>query len=317
MKAKLLFIMFVTIALISLNFNGHAQTIVEQWTFDGATPETGINGTTIPTWTTAEPNSVPSAGVLRYANPSTSGLVTGLPDIDGTIIDKLSVTFDVADFYIPASNAFRVKLAKIGGNLLEIKLTSWSSGQFIADILLGSTSVLKASDTGVNFTSGFPTGLGAALTMVATFDFKNDNVSFEVSGAGATNFTTTSWTGPAGTDLSAFIPLIEGFQIQTGGGVSWATWIDFETVTIEAYGLPTSTPTHEMDNDKVWYSKATNTIHIEGVKANSVSVYSLSGAKVAEYNAPGSTLTLGHIPSGLYVVSVATDAGTKVVKIKK
>lgn len=86
---------------------------------------------------------------------------------------------------------------------------------------------------------------------------------------------------------------------------------------VEFVSTPTGISDDVMDDVKVWYAASTNMLNIDGITANSVSVYSLCGAKVAEYNAPGSTLTLGQIPSGLYVVSVATDAGTKVVKIKK
>ncbi len=86
---------------------------------------------------------------------------------------------------------------------------------------------------------------------------------------------------------------------------------------VELVSTSTAISDDVMAGVKVWYAASNNTLNIDGITANTVSVYSLSGAKVAEYNAPGSTLTLGQIPSGLYVVSVATDAGTKVVKIKK
>ncbi|WP_289055402.1 T9SS type A sorting domain-containing protein [Carboxylicivirga marina] len=89
----------------------------------------------------------------------------------------------------------------------------------------------------------------------------------------------------------------------------------FDDVVLSS--TPTAISDDVMAGVKVWYIASDNTLNIDGITANTVSVYSLSGAKVAEYSAPGSVLTLGNIPSGIYVVSVATDAGTKMVKIKK
>ena len=70
----------ITTALLSAS--GVLAAVVEQWTFDGSNPQTGINGTIISTWTTNAPNSVPSAGVLRYADTTDSdwGDAQLLPD---------------------------------------------------------------------------------------------------------------------------------------------------------------------------------------------------------------------------------------------
>jgi hypothetical protein len=227
----------VTLAgLMAFSMSASAQ-IIEQWTFDGANPETGINGTSVPTWTTASPNSAPSAGVLRYETTGSSGLQQSLPDIDTTAINQLVVTYDMRDLYVDASDAFRLKLVEFGGNLLEIRLGSFSTGQFYSDIYLGGARVLRAG-TSVNFTSGYPSGLGDALTIAATFDFANDTLSLDFSGAGTAGWGTTSWSGSAGTDLSAFIPTITGVQTDTIGGTGWATWIEFDTVTIETSAIP-------------------------------------------------------------------------------
>ncbi|MGB2216689.1 MAG: T9SS type A sorting domain-containing protein [Flavobacteriaceae bacterium] len=56
---------------------------------------------------------------------------------------------------------------------------------------------------------------------------------------------------------------------------------------------------------------------MEGVTANSVRVYALSGAKVAQYDNPGNTIALGDLSSGLYIASVLSEHGTKAVKFVK
>jgi hypothetical protein len=48
--------------------------IFEQWTFDTANPETGINGTTIDNWSPDLPDNSISNGVLTYATPGNATL---------------------------------------------------------------------------------------------------------------------------------------------------------------------------------------------------------------------------------------------------
>lgn len=252
--------------------------IKEQWTFDGANPEIGNNNTTMPVWTTASPNSVPFAGVLRYATNGPSGQQTSLPDIDTSIIDQLIVTFDVADLYVDKNDTFRYKLVQAGGSFLEIKLTTYSTGLFSPEIFYGSTKVFTASGTDVNFTNDFPSGLGAALRMVTTFDFKNSTVSFVVSGAGAANFKNTSWTEDVVQDMSVFIPEITAVQIQTSNNTDsnpWNTWIDFDRMTIGTKDItPPSLPV---------ITGATETKVTGTAEANStITVYAEDGTTVID-----------------------------------
>jgi hypothetical protein len=76
------------------------STIVEQWTFDGANPETGVNGGTISTWTTAAPNTVPSAGVLGYSTPGNAPSSTFSTPIDTSVVPAVSLTISLTDMVL-------------------------------------------------------------------------------------------------------------------------------------------------------------------------------------------------------------------------
>ena len=80
------------------------------------------------------------------------------------------------------------------------------------------------------------TGLGSALTMVTTWDFVNDTVSYDLSGPGAAGLGTTNWTAAAGVDLSATVGTIQAIQMKTSS--TFTSWLDLDTVTIETTAIP-------------------------------------------------------------------------------
>jgi hypothetical protein len=234
-KFKTLLIAGSALAFASLA----SAAIVEQWNFEGANPETGINGSIASTWTTASPNSVPSAGVLKYA---TGGQAQwkALPNVDTSTIGTLTLTVEVTDMYIAPTEAVRFFFHSNQGATghLESKLTSWSdttsSGQFAPDILVGGNKLLDAN-TAISFAAP-STQLGSALTMVTTWDFVNDTVSYDLSGLGAAGLETTSWTADAGIDLSATVGTVVAIQMKTSS--TFTSWMNLDTVTLETTAVP-------------------------------------------------------------------------------
>jgi hypothetical protein len=212
---------------------GASAGVVEQWDFSGDNPETGINGTSVSTWTTNAPNSVPSAGVLHYATGGQSAW-KALPNVDTSTIGTLSLTVQVSDMYVAPTEAVRFFLNSGNGATghLESKLTSWSGGKFAPDILVGGTKMLDAN-TDISFATS---ALGSALTMVTTWDFVNDTVSYDLSGPGAAGLGTTSWTAAAGVDLSASVGTVQAIQMKTSS--TFTSWMDLDSVTIETTAIP-------------------------------------------------------------------------------
>jgi hypothetical protein len=206
------------------------STIVEQWTFDGANPETGINGTTVSTWTTTAPNSVPSAGVLRYA---TSGNGSGgVPStIDVASIDQLILTIDLANFYIGTdgtdTDQVVFQFIEDGAANIELELNVFTSGSFSIDMEgFGAT---LSPDVVPGLASQTATGNGATL-IVATWDFAVGSMSFEVSGAGTQTESLTGLSDPTLTQITGFRP--------RGGNMAHGTFLDLDTVTIETVAVP-------------------------------------------------------------------------------
>ncbi len=238
MKKKSRIMLAITTALLSAS--GVLAAVVEQWGFSGDNPETGINGTSVSTWTTNAPNSVPSAGVLHYATGGQSAW-KALPNVDTSTIGILTLTVQVSDMYVAPTEAVRFFLNSGNGATghLESKLTSWSNGKFAPDILVGGTKKLDAN-TDISFASP-STGLGSALTMVTTWDFVNDTVSYDLSGPGAAGLGTTNWTAAAGVDLSAVVGTINAIQLKTSS--TFTSWLDLDTVTIETLPIGSSAAT--------------------------------------------------------------------------
>lgn len=207
------------------------STIVEQWTFDGASPQTGINGTTVDTWDPALPgNSVPSAGVLRYATSGNgSGGVPSTIDVAST--DQLILTIDLADFYIgtdgSSTDQVVFQFIEDGAANIELELNVFNSGSFSIDMEGFGATLDPVVVAGL--ASQTATGNGATL-IVATWDFAVGSMSFEVSGAGTQTESLTGLSDPTLTQITGFRP--------RGGNMAYGTFLDLNTITIETVAVP-------------------------------------------------------------------------------
>ena len=140
MRATVLFIAILLISCADIA----SGTLVEQWTFDGANPETGVNGATHDKWTTASPNSVPSTGVLRYATPGNGMDASFATAVDTSTIDKFIMTIDVADLRLgldPANSSVRsdpvFQVNTDAGNF-NLELNSFDNNTFVPDLEQGT-----------------------------------------------------------------------------------------------------------------------------------------------------------------------------------
>jgi hypothetical protein len=204
------------------------QVVVEQWDFSGANPETGMNGTTVSTWTTASPNSVPSAGVLRYADTMDSdwGGAQLLPDIDTSAIDQMIWTIQLADLNVSAGSNFRFSTLTSGGGDVrpELELTSWGSDPdytFSPDMEYnGGTDELGGSHISLTGNQ-----LGGPLTIVATWDFASNTMTLQVGDNAPVSIT------PAA-NMAATIGTITGFRMYPDS-IAAGDYLDLDSVTIE------------------------------------------------------------------------------------
>jgi hypothetical protein len=259
MKVKSNIMLAMATALLSIS--GVLAAAVEQWTFDGANPESGINGTIISTWTTSAPNSVPSAGVLRYANTTDSnwGDAQLLPDIDTSTAATMTWTIQLADLHVSAGSNFRFStLTSAGGDVRpELELTSWGAGPdytFSPDMEYnGSTDDLGGSDIGLTGSQ-----LGGPLTIVATWNFINNTMTLAVGDNDPVSITPTA-------NMAATIGTITGFRMYPRSIVA-GDYLDLDSVTIEveewaptpfeawlaSHGLDYTLPAHaDTDGDGV------------------------------------------------------------------
>jgi len=202
--------------------------VVEQWDFSGANPETGDNGTAISAWTTASPNSVPSAGVLRYADTTDSDWANSqlLPDIDTSAIDKMIWTIKLADLKVSDGSVFRfTTLTSAGGDVRpELELTSWGAGPdytFSPDMEYnGNTDALGGSNIALTGSQ-----LGGPLTIVATWDFVDNTMTLQVGDNAPVSITPTA-------NMADTIGTITGFRMYPRNIVA-GDYLDLDSVTIE------------------------------------------------------------------------------------
>jgi hypothetical protein len=211
--------------------------IVEQWTFDGDTPETGVNGVSHDTWTTASPNSVPSPGILRYAtggNGSTSDFT--ITAVGGPGATELIMTIELADFRLGYDAGGTIRTDPVfqistDGGALELELNSFSSGGFSPDLEQGSGST-DDLDAPVIFDWDDITGGVGPMTFVATWDFADQSMSLDWSGA---------YSGSASGAAAnlANVTEITGFRVR-GDDLGADTYMDLDTVTIKVIPEPSA-----------------------------------------------------------------------------
>ena len=209
---------------------GVGDTTIEKWDFSGTNPETGSNGTTVSTWTTNAPNSVPSAGVLRYAATSDDDSNWGdaqlLSDIDTSAIDQMIWTIECADLKVSAGSNFRFStVTSAGGDVRpELELTSYGAGPdytFSPDMEYhGGTDDLGGSNIALTGSQ-----LGGPLTIVATWDFVNNTMTLQVGNNAPVSITPTA-------NMAATIGTITGFRVYPDN-ITAGDYLDLDSVTIE------------------------------------------------------------------------------------
>jgi pimeloyl-ACP methyl ester carboxylesterase len=207
---------------------GPAQRIVEQWTFSGPAPETGVNGLTIDSWTAVAPNSVVTEGVLRYETYADSITVTFASPIDTTAIDQLKLTVAVDDLQFNAGEMIKFIFVASGADP-EIEFTAWNatSHTFAPDMEYnGSSDDLDATVTNLN---GAP--LGGPLVMTAIWDFDRNMMSFETTGAVETYVEESPVA-----NMAEVIGTITGFRLDGTDTDNAVAFMELDAVTIEVGG---------------------------------------------------------------------------------
>ncbi|MBG7612125.1 T9SS type A sorting domain-containing protein [Polaribacter sp. BAL334] len=68
---------------------------------------------------------------------------------------------------------------------------------------------------------------------------------------------------------------------------------------------------------KVWLDSATDMLNVNGIEADAIEVYTISGQKIAAYNTPASAISLSGLSKGLYLVNIKAEQTSKVYKIVK
>ena len=222
--------MNITATLLTATFSlflasvASAQLIIEQWTFDSLNPQTGINGMTQNNWTAAGPNSVPSAGVLRYATGGNSdfAMMAG-GAIATSTISSLTLTVDLTDMNI--ANQVVFQFGTTGGTgAMEVEFNTFGNSYFSLDvegngITLDPGSILRQD----NFPGAIP------LVVAVTWDFANSLMSYNVTGSATDSQSIAA-------NLSA-ITSIDSFRVR---GQASPTYLDLDTVTIQTIPEPSS-----------------------------------------------------------------------------
>ena len=317
MKKSLL---FTFLAVLTLHVTATAQ--VDQWTFtDATTPQNSdIKNIAINFWDPGlTGNSHDSAtGVLTWGHfppeglyKSSSGAYQGI-DVGVAGAEQLVLIINTKDIHFSGNGAYRWQFTE-----------SVSSGNVYARISYFNDNVTMRIEGlgsefngGVLYTQSDYTSI-TDLQLTFTWDFANQQMLLDASGSGVL---AAGGTGTISFSESVNAPELTGLStvnaFRTAGQGPSGSYMELDNVAIHTTAT-LSTPNAVLNNAKVWYTKDSNTLHIDGVTANSVRVYALSGAKVAQYDNPGNTIALGDLSSGLYIASVLSEHGTKAVKFVK
>lgn len=316
-------LLFTFLAVFTLNTTAFAQ-VIDYWSFTNATtPQNSNEGDAISSWDPNLDGNSWADGVLTWGYDNTaeyktsSGAYQGdtwLGAPNGTI-SKLSLTIDAKDIKFSQSGGYGWEFTAQSGEITTGKVRCRIT-------YFGSNVTAKMEGTGSEWNAGSLYDQNdynsiTDLQLTFTWDFANNTMSVDATGSGvlaAGGTGTISLTESVPQDLTAVTNLRSFRTRQQGQGDSY---MELDTVAILANGATLSTPNTVLNNAKVWYTKDSNALHIEGVTANSVRVYALSGAKVAQYDNPGNTIALGDLSSGLYIASVLSEHGTKAVKFVK
>jgi hypothetical protein len=208
-----------------------AQNIVEQWTFDGATPQTGINGMEMGAWDPALTDNSAAGGVLTWGEVNNSNVNLAGGSIDVSTIDSLTLTLELADIFMDKGAAtksqFRLYFGAVGGQP-ELEINVFGGGQIAPDIEFnGDTGDLDVTLFDQDDFAGL-----TPITMVTTWDFANNQILFSTSGTGGIV------SDSIAADLSG-ITQINSFQIRRINANA-GDFMAFDTVTISTVPEPSA-----------------------------------------------------------------------------
>ena len=112
----------------------------------------------------------------------------------------------------------------------------------------------------------------------------------------------------------------DAYTITTPSSFSRLGWFDDENVDkkdLERYMQEASEEMEEQVDLSVFPNPTTNIINITSdVKVNKVTIFNITGQVVGEYNST-TTIDINELATGIYFVNVATDNGSKNIKVIK
>jgi len=207
----------------------NSTNLIEQWTFEGPTPQMGVNGTSVDLWAANAPNSV-AENVLTFMTSGDSDYGQGRfsNPIATATLQQLILTIDASDMLIGYANGtdtIRFLLTTDAG-ALELEINAWNGSQIAPDLEQGLNN---KDDLDITLMEQDKlAGRAIPLVMVCNWDFVNQSMSFVSSG-------TASVSESAAAANLANMTQITGFQIKTTHPFGNAdTFMNLKTVTIQA-----------------------------------------------------------------------------------
>lgn len=224
------------IAITALAALSAQAQLIDQWTFEGATPQTSANNKTIDKWDPALGANSHAGSILTYGEQGTSSSAFYGEDLGLADLPAVNLTIDIVDFSFAANGSYRWQFTGPGDgadkmrgefNIFNDNLSVHIEGNGTS---LNGTGFIKQSDY-TEFTS---------LQLSYTWDFANDTMSYTVAGTGVpvdTADASFSDSGSTAADLSG-ITDIRSLRVQTVPPVG--SYVELDTLTIAAIPEPSA-----------------------------------------------------------------------------
>ena len=232
---KIICFLFFALSVLTPAFGSNTY-LIEKWNFDSSSPEIGVNGQKIDTWKNVSPNSVPGPGLLRY---QTEGM-SKRSQFDNLVLSamselRLTVTVDDMLMGSDGTNHDRVRFQiQTDVGPLRLQLTTDGTGELIASMEQGTLDSnefvvpLLDQDNYAGVTK-------MPLTLIATWNFEKNTMSFEATGSVVIPKTTQT-----ANNLSNISEL--RFFRMNGLSFSYGGYMDLDTVTIDFLEVPPPEP---------------------------------------------------------------------------
>jgi predicted small integral membrane protein len=264
LSQKIICFLFFVISISTPAF-GADSYLIEEWTFDSSSPETGVNGLRINTWEAVSPNSVPTPGILRYQTEGWSSLAN-FEDIEASVISELRLTVTVDDMLMGSDgiehDRVRFQIQTSAGPL-RLHLTTDGTGMLIADMEQGTREtnefVVPLLDQ-----DNYAGATKMPLTLIATWNFEENTMSLEATG---------SVVIPKTTQTAENLDNISDIRFLRMNGISFSNggFMDLDTVTIDFLEF---TPPDPASQNTVERWNFTGSNPESGVNAGSIDVWS-------------------------------------------